>query len=107
RFGILHSAGSDSFKNGRILHNDVSEYGLQSTDLGCTYTFGSDGGGTEVAYNVCHSNTPQNLLMGVYLDFNSSNHVVHHNLVWGVQAGLRMNTVSRNNKVYNNTFASS
>src|SRR4029079_15679089 len=107
RFGILHSAGNDSFKNGKVLHNDISEYGLQSSDLGCIYTFGSDGGGTEVAYNVCHTTTPQNLLMGVYLDFNSSNVIVHHTVVSGPQASLRMNTVSRNNKIYNNTFASS
>src|SRR4029450_8656248 len=46
RFGILHSAGGDSFTNGRILHNEVYNCGLQSIDMGCTYTFGSDGKGT-------------------------------------------------------------
>jgi uncharacterized protein (TIGR03437 family) len=107
RFGILYSSGGSTFTNGRIIHNDVSEYGLTSSDLGCIYTFGSDAHGTEVAYNFCHSATPQNLLMGVYLDFDSSNNVVHHNVVSGTQASLRMNTTSRNNRIYNNTFAAS
>jgi hypothetical protein len=40
------------------------------------------------------------------MDFDSSNHIAHHNVVWSTQNSIRMNSASTNNKVYNNTFAS-
>ncbi|MBI3934880.1 MAG: hypothetical protein HY316_09310 [Acidobacteria bacterium] len=105
RHGILHTNLNPNTGNGRILHNEIYNYGLQTTDLGCTYTYGSDGQGTEIAYNLCHHDSGTFLGTGVYLDFDSSNYLVHHNVVWDAQSSARLNSVSRNNKIYNNTFA--
>lgn len=109
RFGIYHSS---NFSSGRILHNEIYNYGLQTSDLGCTYTYGADGKGSEIAYNLCHDGhalSGSQIVVGVYLDNNTSNYIVHHNVVWNVQGSnsfsLMLNSVSRNNKVYNNTFA--
>src|SRR5208283_1436169 len=82
RFGIFHSS---NFGTGRILHNLIYDYGLQTADLGCTYAWTTDGMGTEIAYNVCHDNhsgTQGYPGTGIYLDDNTSNFIVHHNVVW-------------------------
>jgi parallel beta-helix repeat protein len=81
----------------------VYNYALQVSDIGCIYDLLTDGGGTEIAYNLCHGSRAD-LSDGIYLDFGSSNFIVHHNVVWDSHGGLALNTVSRNNKVYNNTL---
>ncbi len=105
KHGILHTNRTPNTGNGRILHNEIYNYGIQTTDLGCIYTYGSNGNGTEIAHNVCHHESSANLGTGIYLDFDSSNYVAHHNLVWNAYSSARMNSVSRNNRIYNNTFA--
>ena len=105
RFGIFHS---EQFGAGRILHNQIYDYGLQTNDLGCTYTWSSNGMGTEIAYNLCHDG--QGLLLsnsnpwvaGIYLDDNTSNFVVHHNVVWNTPWAFQLKAASSG--VYNNTF---
>ena len=88
----------------RILHNDLSRAGLQMDDLGITYTHGTDGGGTEIAYNFIHDNQAENLGLGIYLDEGSHNFVIHHNVVSNVKDALRFNLPSTNNLAYNNTL---
>jgi uncharacterized protein (TIGR03437 family) len=103
RFGIYHS---QQFGTGRILHNEIYDIGLQTSDLGCTYTWTTDGMGTEIAYNVCHDNHsgPQGFPgSGIYLDDNTSNFVVHHNVVWNVDHALQL-TSGGPHQIYNNTF---
>lgn len=91
--------------SGRILHNVIYNHVLQLSDMGCTYTYQSDGKGSEIAYNLCHD-TQANLGTGIYLDNGSSNFIVHHNVVWNVSRNsLGLNAPSTNNKIYNNTFA--
>jgi uncharacterized protein (TIGR03437 family) len=96
------------FIAGRIIHNDIHDYGLQTNDVGCTDTWTSNGGGTEIAYNLCHDG--HGLLLknsypwvaGIYLDDNTSNFVVHHNVVWNTPWALQLKAA--NSGVYNNTF---
>jgi hypothetical protein len=88
----------------KILNNHMYNAGLLSNDLGMTYTFEADGGGTEIAYNLVHDNFASSESMGIYLDNGSSNFVVHHNIVYNVRNAFNINLPSLNNKVYNNTF---
>jgi uncharacterized protein (TIGR03437 family) len=107
RFGIYHSS---NFGQGRILHNDIYNFGLQTNDLGCTYTWGTDGQGTEIAFNLCHDGHGLPWIygfpldVGIYLDNNSSNFIVHHNVIWNIQWALNLGDPNTNEKVYNNTF---
>lgn len=100
RIGIAHYRVSGS----NISHNLVEDVSLQSNDIGFIYTWGTDGGGTEIAYNIGR----RNLALfgnGIYFDDGSRNHVVHHNLiesVWG--HGVFMKDP---NDVYNNTVVGS
>jgi hypothetical protein len=95
----------------KALHNHIHTAGLQAQDLGGIYTWGTDGGGTEIAYNVVHDVHPlyyHKIGSGIYLDNNSSNYVVHHNVAYDVSSyGLVLNTVSTNNLAYNNTLIGS
>jgi PA14 domain/Right handed beta helix region len=88
----------------KILHNHLYNGGLLTNDLGLTYTFQSDGGGTEIAYNLVHDNFAPSESMGIYLDNGSKNYLVHHNIVWNVRNAFNLNLPSINNKVYNNTL---
>jgi PA14 domain/Right handed beta helix region len=90
--------------NLKILRNHLYNGGLLTNDLGMTYTFQSDGGGTEIAYNLVHDNFAPSESMGIYLDNGSKNYLVHHNIVWNVRNALNLNLPSINNKVYNNTL---
>ena len=101
RTGILHTR----LTGGRIIHNTIHDVMLQTTDGGGTYAFGADGAGTEIAYNRVY-----NVLTGgfggagVYLDNGSSNHVVHHNLVYNANHAVKLNPPSPTNQVFNNTL---
>jgi PA14 domain/Right handed beta helix region len=88
----------------KILRNHLYNGGLLTNDLGMTYTFQSDGGGTEIAYNLVHDNFAPSESMGIYLDNGSKNYLVHHNIVWNVRNALNLNLPSISNKVYNNTL---
>ncbi len=95
----------------KALHDHIYAAGLQTQDLGGIYTWGTDGGGTEIAYNVVHDVRTvyyHKIGVGIYLDNNSSNYVVHHNVAYDVSTNtLILNTVSTNNLVYNNTLIGS
>lgn len=108
RFGIYHS---DHFGTGRIVHNEIYDFGLQTNDVGCTYTWGADGRGTEIAYNRCHDGhglllPPERevFAVGIYLDNGCSNFVVHHNAVWNIQWAININDPNTNDQIYNNTL---
>ena len=90
---------------GRVVHNVIHDVMLQTTDGGGVYTYGTDGLGTEIAYNRIY-----NVLtggfggVGVYLDNGSTHHVVHHNLTYNVNHGAKLNPPARDNEIFNNTF---
>jgi len=97
---IVHRA----LKAGRIEYNDMYDAGLLTTDLGITYCFQTDGAGTVIAYNLAHHNRAASVGVGIYIDNGSSNFVIHHNVCWGnPDSGIRLNTPSHNNLVFNNT----
>ncbi len=93
-----------TMKAGRIEFNDIARAGMLTTDLGATYCFGTDGEGTVIAYNWVHDNLAEHVGVGIYIDNNSSNFLIHHNVSWNnPDSGIRLNTPSINNRVYNNT----
>lgn len=120
----LHDAGRDvvSTIGGQeisacvIEHNEIYNAGLISKDLGGFYTWGTDGKGTVIRYNIVHDIWPQGTPQyasvrvgnGIYLDNGSSNFLVHHNLVYRTPLyAIMMNDPSINNLVYNNTAVGS
>lgn len=104
--GIYHGLFSPKSGNGRILHNDIYNYGLQGAGVGCTYTWQADGQGTEIAYNLCHD-TPALASMGINYDSACRNFIVHHNIVWNVPTAVDLSKGATNCKFYNNTLVSS
>jgi hypothetical protein len=81
------------------------------------YTKGLDGAGTEISYNRINGgyNKPfiyqnpayQRQLGGIMLDDGSRNFIVHHNVVWNSQIGIKIGTIgspSSGNRIYNNTL---
>jgi Right handed beta helix region len=99
----------------KIVHNHMYNAGLQGGDLGFIYTWGTDGGGTEIAYNLLHDAitnpsgsgkfAPPGWGIGIYLDNGSSNFLIHHNVVWNTPGpGIFINDPSTNVQVYNNTL---
>jgi PA14 domain/Right handed beta helix region len=109
RFNTLYNTGRSvllhrNTQGLKILNNHLYNGGLLVNDLGMTYTFQSDGNGTEIAYNLVHDNFAPSESMGIYLDNGSRNFLVHHNIVYNVKAALNLNLPSLNNRVYNNTL---
>jgi hypothetical protein len=98
----------------KILHNVMYNAMLQTQDGGATYTVGTDGGGTEIAYNLIHDvhaiSQNQGFGVGIYLDDNSPNYIIHHNVIWNINANGRGMGIflhlggSSNEQVYNNTL---
>src|SRR5207237_255308 len=90
----------------KVTYNVVHDAMLQTTDGGGIYTFGTNGQGAEIAYNrVSNVKSGGWGAVGIMLDNNSTNYVIHHNLVWNTNHALKMNYAAKNNKVYNNTLA--
>jgi len=95
-----------SSSNTKVLYNVVHDAMLQTTDGGGIYTFGTNGSGSEIAYNrVYNVKSGGYGAVGIFLDNNSTNYLVHHNVVWNTNHALKMNYASKNNKIYNNTLA--
>jgi hypothetical protein len=107
----IYNVGREGIKiagatRSKIIYNVVHDAMLQTNDGGGIYTFGTNGGGTEIAYNRVYNVKSGGWgAGGLMLDNNSTNYVVHHNLVWNVNFGLKMNYGGKSNKIYNNTLA--
>ena len=114
RDGILtdYSLGR-SFANSIVEHNEIFETCLTSKDCGGFYTFGADGEGTVLRYNIVHDVWPARSWdwsawsykgMGIYLDWNSPHFFIHHNVTYQIaNQGIFLNQPSKNNVVANNT----
>ena len=106
----IYNAARDGIKssrasNIRVTYNVIHDVMLQTTDGGAIYTYGTDGRGAEFAYNVIYNARGGGFgSVGVYLDNFSSNHLVHHNVVWNCDHALKMNPTSRYNQIFNNTL---
>lgn len=90
--------------NSKIVYNEISEGGLLNDDLGLTYTYDTDGKGTEIAYNWLHDNYAPHFGGGIYLDNNHKNFKVHHNVVWNCFVAMVINQKAENDQIYNNSF---
>jgi hypothetical protein len=102
RSGVVHRYSPGA----RIVYNVIHTVLLQTTDGGATYTWGSDGANTEIAYNTIYDVHSGGFgAAGIYLDNSSKNHLVHHNVVWDSDFALKMNPPNPSNRIYNNTFA--
>ncbi|VGO16891.1 Protease 1 [Pontiella desulfatans] len=88
----------------RIEHNHISHVGWITKDQGGMMTGGIDGGGTVIARNWVRDHNSSAWCTGIYLDNDSRNYIVHHNVVWNYNNGMRMNKTGIDNQVYNNTF---
>jgi hypothetical protein len=94
-----YSAGS------LITHNVIHTVGLQTTDLGGIYTWGTNGAGTEISYNVIYDiHTGGYGAAGIYLDNTSQNFIIDHNVVFDCDFALKLNPPSWDNLIVNNTF---
>lgn len=90
----------------RVVHNDIRDAMLQTTDGGGIYTFAMDGAGGEIAYNRVYNITSGGWGgVGIFLDNNSTRWLVHHNVIWNTTHALKMNYASTFNRVTNNTLA--
>ena len=87
-----------------IEHNDLSDAGWLTSDLGLTYGHNTDFGNTEIRYNLVHDNHAPACNMGIYFDHLSHNVIVHHNIVWNINRDpIRINNPSYHNLVDHNT----
>lgn len=86
-----------------IKYNHLHDCGLMCNDLGLTYSYHTNGGGSEIAYNWVHDNHASGAAFGIYLDNYDSNYVVHHNVVWNCSNAIQTNKPAVNHEIYNNT----
>ena len=104
----LRNAGRSSIvhrisPNTNITYNNISDAGYITSDLGITYTYGTNGHKAQIAYNWVHDNHAENLGEGIYLDNADTLFVVHHNVIWNAVTALRTNMPAVNHEIYNNT----
>lgn len=94
RYHVLHG----SAKKTRIIGCEMYHSALLSYDCGSTYEWGTDGEGSEIAYNYIHDNRE----VGIYLDNNSSNFHVHDNVIKKCGIGITLNSHNNDCLVENN-----
>ncbi len=100
--------------NVEIAYNDISRFGTVSTDLGalyvCCYV---DLTGSSIHHNWVHdvqAFSPFWGTRGIYLDINTFNSTIHHNVIWDLNGGKDSYALSigsdrgKGERVYNNTF---
>jgi hypothetical protein len=107
-----HTAGFDG-RNIEIAYNDISQFGMLSTDLGAIYVccyVNLEGG--SIHHNWIRDTQAFNPFWGtrgIYLDIETYNSTIHHNVVWNITGGkdsfyLVAGSPRGYNRVFNNTF---
>ena len=87
-----------------IMYCNMSDCGYLNLDLGITYSFESNGGGSQIAYNWAHDNhSTSSSNMGIYLDNYDTAYIVHHNVIWNCTNAIQTNKPAVNHQIYNNT----
>lgn len=88
--------------DGRVLFNKVTDWALLTRDMGGIYAWGTDGQGTEIAYNEVGGSTAF-YSNGIYLDDKTKHFVVHHNFVH--DSNFFGFCIKEENDYFNNTTA--
>ncbi len=85
-------------------HNDLSNAGWLTHDLGMTYGHNTDFGNTVLRFNFVHDNRAGKTAMGIYFDHCSHNVIVYGNCVWNVSGDpIRINNPAHFNIVAHNS----
>jgi probable HAF family extracellular repeat protein/parallel beta-helix repeat protein len=88
----------------QILNNTIHDCGLQTTDLGAIYIWGTNGAGTTIAGNTIYNLHAGGFgACGIYLDAGDSNYVVHDNAISATDTPIKVNGPNSNITLYNNT----
>lgn len=110
----IYNAGRDGISAtyssfDQIVSNTIYNCGLQTTDLGAIYIWGTNGGGTVISNNAIwgmHSGGYG--ACGVYLDNGVSNYTVQYNTISGTDTPIKVNGPNSNIQlVGNNTSGGS
>ncbi|MEM7759670.1 MAG: right-handed parallel beta-helix repeat-containing protein [Cyanobacteria bacterium P01_A01_bin.40] len=107
-----HTAGTDG-RNIEIAYNDISEFGMLSTDLGAVYVcchVNLEGGSIHHNWiRDAQAFSPFWGTRGIYLDIETFNSTIHHNVVWNLTGGKDNYGVVAGSprgydRIFNNTF---
>jgi Concanavalin A-like lectin/glucanases superfamily/Right handed beta helix region len=85
-----------------ITNNLMYNFCLTGGDCGATYTVKPEGSGT-ISFNIVHDTFSPYFNFGIYMDDDSQNMLVHHNVVWTNTGGCGIVHKSSNFQIYNNT----
>jgi MYXO-CTERM domain-containing protein len=86
---------------GRVVLNKITSWAQLTFDMGGIYAWGTDGHGTEIAWNEL-AEAPYFMSNGIYLDDATKHFVVHHNYVHdSLFYGM---CLKEENQYFNNTF---
>ena len=108
-FNAGRSGITDSFSTANTIeYNTIHDVGLQTTDLGGIYDWGTSGGGTVIAYNTIYNVHGGGFGgAGAYLDNGSQGFVVHDNKIYNVDHPIKINPPAWNNQIYSNNISGS
>jgi parallel beta-helix repeat protein len=99
RDGILFSNSLST----QVTYNKVFAPMLQTTDGGGIYTYGTNGSGSTIAYNVVYDvHNGGYYAAGIFLDNGCSNYSIHNNIVYNADIALKLNTPSHDEQVAHN-----
>ena len=107
-----HTAGTDG-RNIEISYNDISQFGMVSTDLGGIYVcchVNLEGGSIHHNWiRDAQAFSPFWGTRGIYLDIETFNSTIHHNVVWNLTGGKDNYGVAAGSprgydRIFNNTF---
>ena len=87
-----------------ITNNHLHDGGYLANDLGLTYCYMTDGGDSEIAYNVVHGNHAKESGVGIYIDMEGKKYLIHHNVVYDCLSGIQTVMNAFDHEIYNNTI---
>jgi Right handed beta helix region len=114
-YNTVYNCGRDgvfisNVPRAHVMHNIIHDCMLQTTDGGCIYSFGTNGSGSEIGYNVCYNvHSGGYGASGIFFDnvssgVNAGNYLIDHNIVFNADHALKFNPPYHGNIVVNNTF---